>query len=222
MGCCGHKITPVPVIVKRERLVTLILIIVRSRPKYIEHTLIGDPLAEELADDLFLLSPEEQGRLIEAGMNRDEEALKGAPASLRRFFEDAETPPDWLDFSAFEPGVRMFQRNSKLVLVGFVAGVLIEGFTTTIAKSFFITGRVRDQGIRRLQQNNRHMMDIFLPGGLERDGDGWRLSVRIRIIHGRMRRLLTQPRPQAAVSGRSSPGSSRSSRRSASSWWPLR
>ena len=51
-----------------------------------------------------------------------------------------------------------------MVLVGFVAGVLIEGFTTNIAKSFFITGRVRDQGIRRLKQNNRHMMDIFLPG----------------------------------------------------------
>ena len=111
--------------------------------KYVEHTLIGDPLAEELADDLSLLSPEEQGRLIEAGMNRDGEALKDAPASLRRFFEDAETPPEWLDFSAFDPGVRMFQRNSKLVLVGFVAGVLIEGFTTNIAKSFFITGRVR-------------------------------------------------------------------------------
>ena len=154
--------------------------------KYIEHTLIGDPLAEELADDLSLLSPEEQGRLIEAG-----KALKSAPASLRRFFEDAETPPDWLDFSAFNPGRRMFQRNSKLVLVGFVAGVLIEGFTTNIAKSFFITGRVRDQGIRRLKQNNRHMMDIFLPGGLERDGDGWKLSVRIRLIHGRVRHLLT-------------------------------
>ena len=151
---------------------------------------IGDPLAEELADDLSLLSPEEQGRLIEAGMNRDEEALKSAPASLRRFFEDAETPPDWLDFSAFNPGRRMFQRNSKLVLVGFVAGVLIEGFTTNIAKSFFITGRVRDQGIRRLMQDNRHMIDIFLPGGLERDGDGWKLSVRIRIIHGRVRHLL--------------------------------
>ena len=90
---------------------------------------IGDPLAEELADDLSLLSPEEQGRLIEAGMNGDAEALKGAPASLRRFFDDAETPPEWLDFSAFDPGRRMFQRNSKLVLVGFVAGVLIEGFT---------------------------------------------------------------------------------------------
>ena len=53
----------------------------------------------------------------------------------------------------------MFHRNSQLVLAAFVAGVLIEGFTTNIAKSFLITGRVRDQGVRRLGQNNRHMCE---------------------------------------------------------------
>ena len=34
------------------------------------------------------------------------------------------------------------------------------------------------------------MMEIFLPGGLYRDGDGWKLSVRIRIVHARLRHLL--------------------------------
>ena len=61
---------------------------------------------------------------------------------------------------------------------------------TNISKSFFITGRVRDQGVRRLQQNNRHLVECFLPGGLERYGDGWKLSVRIRLIHAQIRRLL--------------------------------
>ena len=84
----------------------------------------------------------------------------------------------------------MFHRNSQVILAAFVTGVLIEGFTTNIAKSFFITGRVRDQGTRRLGQNNRHMMEIFLPGGLYMQGDGWKLSVRIRIVHARLRHLL--------------------------------
>ena len=86
----------------------------------------------------------------------------------------------------------MFNRNSGVILAAFVTGVLVEGFTTNIAKSFFITGRVRDQGIRRLGQNNRHMMQIYLPGGLYRHGDGWKLSVPIRIIHAQMRRLLNE------------------------------
>ena len=159
--------------------------------KYIAHTFIGDPLGEAMMEDLAEFTPQESGRLIQAAMNREgEEALRNAPASLREFFRDAETPPEWLDYAAFAPGVRMFHRNSQVILGAFVAGVLIEGFTTNIAKSFFITGRVRDQGVRRLGQNNRHMMEIFLPNGMYRYGDGWKLSVRIRLVHARMRRLL--------------------------------
>ena len=159
--------------------------------KYVAHTLIGDPLGKEMAADLAEFSASESERLIQAAMNEEgEKALKDAPDSLRRFFKEAETPPEWLDYSAFAPSVRMFYRNSQIVLAAFVAGVLIEGFTTNIAKSFFITGRVRDQGIRRLGQNNRHMMEIFLPDGMYRHGDGWKLSLRIRIVHARLRRLL--------------------------------
>ena len=132
--------------------------------KYIEHTQIGDPIAEEMAADLEELGSNKSRRLIQAAMDREgEEALRDAPESLRKFFDDAETPPDWLDYSGFAPSVRMFHRNSQVILAAFVAGVLIEGFTTNIAKSFFITGRVRDQGVRRLGQNNRHMIEIFLP-----------------------------------------------------------
>ena len=158
---------------------------------YIAHAYIGDPLADALAEDLAEINSGETSRLIQAAMdNEGEEALRDAPASLRAFFRETETPPEWLDYAAFAPGVRMFHRNSELVLAAFVAGVLIEGFATNIAKSFFITGRVRDQGIRRLGQNNRHIVEIFFPGGLYRNGDGWKLSVRIRLIHARLRRLL--------------------------------
>ncbi len=161
--------------------------------KYIAHTHVGDPLGEEMTDDLLKFKPEEASILIQNAMdNEGEEALREAPASLRKFFKEAETLPEWLDYSAFAPGVRMFHMNSQVILAAFVAGVLIEGFITNIAKSFFITGRVRDQGVRRLGQNNRHMIEIFLPGGLYRDGDGWKLSVRIRLVHAQLRHLLNR------------------------------
>ena len=161
--------------------------------KYIAHTHVGDPLGEEMTDDLSKFNPEEASVLIQNAMgNEGEEALREAPASLQKLFKEAKTLPEWLDYSAFAPGVRMFHRNSQVILAAFVAGVLIEGFITNIAKSFFITGRVRDQGVRRLGQNNRHMIEIFLPGGLYRDGDGWKLSVRIRLVHAQLRHLLNR------------------------------
>ena len=157
---------------------------------YVAHTVIGDPEADELLEELAPLGQEELGRLIQIGMDGDERVLQDAPAVLRAFFESCAVPPDWLDLPGHMPGIRMYHRNSSLVLGAMVAGTLVEGFATNIAKSFFITGKVRDQGIRRLKQNNRHMVEIFLPGGLERDGDGWKLSVRIRLVHAMVRRLL--------------------------------
>ena len=158
---------------------------------YIAHTYVADPEADALMLELSKLDPFEMRQFIQAAMDIDEEGLKGAPAVLRDFF-DSMTPPDWVDISEFSPGVRMFHRNSKVILASFVSGVLIEGFMTNISKSFFITGRVRDEGVRRLQQNNRHLVECFLPGGLERHGDGWKLSVRIRLIHAQVRRLLDE------------------------------
>ena len=158
--------------------------------KYIAHTTVEDPEADAVVDLLASLEPTAAARFVAAAMDQDADELAGAPRVLRDFFEGLETVPSWVDFSAFKPGIRMFHRNSRLVLAAFVAGTLIEGFSTNIAKSFLITGRLRESGIRRLKQNNRHMVEIFIPGGLQRAGDGWKLSVRIRLIHARVRRLL--------------------------------
>ena len=158
--------------------------------RYVAHTTVGDPEADAVMEEIAALGREEGNRFVHAGMEQDEDELREAPQLVRDFFKGLDTPPDWVDPAAFIPGIRMFHRNSRLVLGGMVGGTLIEGFSTNIAKSFFISGRLRDQGVRRLKQNNRHMVEIFMPHGLERDGDGWKLSVRIRLIHAQVRRLL--------------------------------
>ena len=158
---------------------------------YIAHTMIGDPEADAVIEQLAPLGQEKAMQFFRAALDkRDAGVLQEAPPLVRDFFARMESPPDWLDLSALTSAYRMFHRNSRLVLGAFVGGVLVEGFSTNISKSFFITGRVRDQGVRRLKQNNRHLIEIFMPGGLERDGDGWKLSVRIRMVHAQIRRLL--------------------------------
>ena len=160
--------------------------------KYVAHTTIGDPEADALIAELAPLGQQQASRLINAAMTmKDMGILLDAPPMLMDFFEKAARPPDWVDLDAFNPGIRMFHRNSRLVLGAFVGGVLVEGFSTNIGRSFNITGRLRDQGVRRLQQNNRHMIEIFMPHGLAIDGDGWRLSVRVRLIHAQVRHLLS-------------------------------
>jgi len=158
---------------------------------YVAHTHVGDPVMDAVVEELAGLPRDQSAALLRAGMDQDRDGLKSAPPLLRDFFDDAaQRDPDWLDHDAFQPGVRAFQKNSVLILSAFVTGVLIDGFATLISKSFVQTGRIFDNGVWRLKQNNRHQMEIFWPGGLERYGDGWKLSVRIRFVHAQIRRLL--------------------------------
>ena len=160
---------------------------------YVAHTMIGDPEADAAVEELSSLDQHDAARYIRAVVDENDPiAFRDSPPALRALVEGLESPIDWLDHSAFIPGVRMFHRNSRLVLGAFVGGVLVEGFSTSISKSFFTTGRLRDQGVRRLKQNNRHMIELFMPGGLEREGDGWKLSVRLRLVHAQIRRLLNE------------------------------
>jgi hypothetical protein len=158
---------------------------------YIVHTMIGDPLCDEMMVQFEEVPPREADQFIRAAIeDPDDPVLKDAPAGVHAFIEELETVPDWVDYGEFAGGIRVFHRDSSACLAAMLGGVLVEGFSTTIAKSFFITGRLRDQGVRRLRQNNRHMIEILLPGGLETRGDGWRLSVRIRLVHAKVRQLF--------------------------------
>lgn len=160
---------------------------------YIVHTMVGDPLCDEMTAQLAELPLRDSDRFIRAAIeDPDDPSLKDAPAGVHAFIEELETVPAWVDFDNFRGGIRAFHRDSSACLAAMLGGVLVEGFSTTIAKSFFITGRLRDQGVRRLRQNNRHMIEILLPGGLETRGDGWRLSVRIRLVHAKVRQLFNE------------------------------
>ena len=69
--------------------------------------------------------------------------------------------------------------------------VTLQNAATLISKAFYLTGRVTtEHGLRRIRQNTRHFIEIMLPGALERHGEGWKLSVRIRLVHAQVRRLL--------------------------------
>ena len=162
---------------------------------YIAHTHIGDPDADAVIEQMASLDGGTSARLLRLGLNTEdpekrEQVLRDAPSALLNFLRKLDTPPDWVDTSVYMPGIRMFHRNSRLVLGAFVGGTLIEGFSTNISKSFLTTGRLREYGVRRLRQNNRHMIELFMPGGMERSGDGWKLSIRVRLVHAQIRYLL--------------------------------
>ena len=160
---------------------------------YIRHTMIGDPELDPVFEELADLPPDDLHRFIRAAVEQDDDAtLYRAPQALRDFFDNMEVPT-WVDFEAFKPGQRAFFENMSNMLVAYAIGSAVEGFSTLVSKSFSITGRVPGMGPgaeRRLRQNNRHMVETYYPDGLRRDGEGWKISMRIRFVHARIRKLL--------------------------------
>lgn len=160
--------------------------------RYIEHTTIGDPVADALVQELHGLNQNQVHQYISTLMDGDKEKSRQAPEALRQFFRNIETPPEWYYSVDVLPGCGLFHKYSDLFLTAFVVSVIIRGFTTLISRSFFATGRVIDFGVRRLRQNIAHLLEIMIPGGLDPQGDGWKLSIRIRLVHAQLRKLLTE------------------------------
>ena len=160
--------------------------------RYIRHTLVGDPLADALVDELAPYGREQAHQFIQAGLDQDAAARRQAPPVVREFFDSLSVPPAWFDPQAVIPGARAYLQNWDAFVIAHVLGVVVEGFSSLISKSFFMTGRLTDYGLRRMQQNNRHLIEICMPGGLERDGDGWKLTVHIKLVHAQIRRMLRE------------------------------
>ena len=158
--------------------------------RYIEHTTKGDPLADAAVASMAGLPQNRIHQFITAGMDEDKAGFREAPGELRELIEFSSDAPEWFDSKAVYPGCRAFHADSDLYVQALVGSSIVRGFSTLISKSFFATGRLTDHGVRRLRQNIRQLIEIMIPGGLERYGEGWKLSVRIRLIHAQVRSFL--------------------------------
>ena len=161
--------------------------------RYIGHTLIGDPLADAVVAELMERhAPADVHAEIGRALDNCWNLPKDVPGSLRAFVEQQVDAPEWFDGSLAHAGTRGFLRNSDMVLGALVGGAIIEGFATLISKPFRVRGRILDNGVRRLKQNLLQLVEQYMPGGILPGGDGWKLSIRIRLVHAAARRLLQE------------------------------
>lgn len=161
--------------------------------RYIRHTMIGDPPADRAVEALRpLVATGRDGRVIAAVLTDPEAPPPDTPEALRALVAEAARVPEWFDPDTAMLATRAFLRNSDLILAALATGSIVAGFSTLISKSFNLRGRFVENGVRRLKQNVVHMTDQFLPGGMLPGGDGWKLTLRIRIVHAQVRMMLAE------------------------------
>ena len=117
-------------------------------------------------------------------------AMAGAPLgadahpALRAFFAAVEDRPEWVDDELLERGGAAARRIGKDGFDILAFGSLFGGYRSGGALQPLVrTGRIGEDTLTRVGETGQWWLACTAPGGLARDGEGWRLSVHVRVMH---------------------------------------
>jgi len=152
----------------------------------------GDASMDRLLD--WMYSSEDMAaarRQFELALERGIGVVDDAPAPLRAFFQEIDTVPDWVDWAQIETGWRFIHRcglAGPFILRDFalMGGYLLSGFNQALV----LTGALNKGAAQRINETGKWWMDCTEPDGLRRFGDGFKTTVRVRMVHALVRRNL--------------------------------
>lgn len=133
------------------------------------------------------------------GWREFERALHGglpddAPPTVRELFAQAERVPEWVDWEQLRRGAIAYWRPGPIVILALVSSIA-RGFASYAPmKPTIFTGRlIDDQKVgRRMVETLRYIGGATSPDAMRRNADGWRLTMRLRMIHQSVRYGCTQ------------------------------
>jgi hypothetical protein len=151
---------------------------------------VADPLADDAAAALVSLG--ERGfatfeRAASLGVARVPEA----PPAFRRFFEAVEEVPAWADFDAIDRGGSLLFRTHMLGGLVLAFRSIMLGYVSPGGnKPLVYSARLQQDTIRRLIETSKFVQTTCLPGTLHRFGEGYQITLKVRLMHAKVRRML--------------------------------
>ncbi|WP_433367862.1 oxygenase MpaB family protein [Actinoplanes sp. CA-142083] len=129
-------------------------------------------------------------RALAAGIDAD------VPEPVKVFFDAVRERPSWVDDRLLARGARAcraYGMDAGLVLA---YGSLLGGYRTAAALEPLVrTGRLTGgETLRRIKETSIWWRAVTAPGGLDTDGEGFRLSLHVRVMHALVNeRLAADP-----------------------------
>lgn len=151
---------------------------------------VADPLADAVVE-AYAQRGAGSGRLdVQRALQHGVAAVDNAPQPLRDLFDALETIPAWVDPTALQHGGELLFRTGWLG--GLALGhSLVLGYASPGGnKPLVASGRLTQQAARRLVETSRFVQAVCLPGGMQRNGDGFAIAVKVRLMHAQVRRML--------------------------------
>ncbi|MEM8639912.1 MAG: oxygenase MpaB family protein [Cyanobacteria bacterium P01_G01_bin.54] len=150
-----------------------------------------DPLADAAVATLAQLPAGKGAILLKQALNDGIEAVPQAPAALKALFAQVDHLPWWVDWQRIERGGQVLRRLSlpMLLVLGFYALPILYS-SPAGTKPLAATKYLVERAARRLAETSAFVRLNSEPGGLQRFGEGFKTSIKVRLMHAQVRRLL--------------------------------
>ncbi|RAV06808.1 DUF2236 domain-containing protein [Mycolicibacterium sp. GF69] len=154
-----------------------------------ERLIVGDEPMDRLVEWMAGAGINQTRPLFDRALTHGIDAVPEAPEPLREFFSHVEALPAWVDPAKLRRGQRALRRGGADGMyvardVSLLGGYQFSGFNKTLLR----TGALEKGSNKRFAETMQWAMDVISEGGLERLGAGYRSTLRVRLIHGLVRR----------------------------------
>jgi hypothetical protein len=150
-----------------------------------------DPLADAVIESFSELPVGEGVRQLDQALDHGIEAVQSPSPALVALFEHVDRVPSWVHWEQLDLGGAAFLRSGVLGLFVLGAGALPLSYTSPAGnKPLVISRSLVEMAPRRLFDTLRFHLETCLPGGLSRRSEGFKITIRVRLIHSQMRRLM--------------------------------
>jgi ER-bound oxygenase mpaB/B'/Rubber oxygenase, catalytic domain len=151
----------------------------------------GDPLADAVVEQ-FAEVGRSGWRMLDRALADGIDMVPDAPEALTALFAELDEVPRWLDWERIERAGRFFFRTGAPGGIVLGAKSLCYGYCSPGGnKPLAFTGRLSPVSVnRRLAETGRFVVTTCRRDGLRRNGDGFAATVRVRLMHAQVRRML--------------------------------
>ncbi len=156
---------------------------------FLESAFRMDPLADAAVEALEALEAQKREQVLTAALAGRTDAV--VPEALTTLLHHAARVPPWVDFARLEEGGAVVLRGglfsaAALLCYSLPLGYLSPGGT----KPLVMNGGLVNNVVPRLRETARFLVETCRPGGLRVGAPGFQRTLRVRLMHARVRRRL--------------------------------
>ena len=167
----------------------------RQYPKALVDELTSQCLqADEIAYSAYLefKDPDRNSswKLFDQALEHGIDSIDAPGPALKRLFEDLDRRPDWVKEEQLRRGAVALWRSGGLVPIVFAYSTVAAGFIEPSgSRPVLFSGRLmtKERLGQRLLESFRFIANAYTPGGMDRFAQGFKLTVRVRMMHAAVR-----------------------------------